>query len=132
MTKTILLSAPYMLPTVERFRPVFAKYGLELIVPEVEERMEAEQILEYAGQFDGAVCGDDRYTAEVLAACRSIRQLEEEGDALYQEWLGKLFENGADPLTVIKWKELYDILEATLDVAEDAAGVREQVTLKHA
>lgn len=69
MTKTILLSAPYMLPTVERFRPAFAKYGLDLIVPEVEERMEVEDILRYAGQFDGAVCGDDRYTAEVLAAC---------------------------------------------------------------
>lgn len=69
MAKTILLSAPYMLPTVERFRPAFARYGLELIVPEVHERLEAEQILQHAGQFDGAVCGDDRFTAEVLAAC---------------------------------------------------------------
>jgi D-3-phosphoglycerate dehydrogenase len=69
MAKTILLSAPYMLPTIERFRPVFARYGLELIVPKVHERLEAEQILRYAGQFDGAVCGDDRFTAEVLAAC---------------------------------------------------------------
>ena len=69
MTKTILLSAPYMLPSVERFRPVFAHYGVELILPEVEERMEAEQILQYAGEFDGALCGDDRYNADVLAAC---------------------------------------------------------------
>lgn len=69
MPKTILLSAPYMLPTVERFRPAFARYGLELIVPEVNERLEAAQILQYAGQFDGAVCGDDRFNAEVLAAC---------------------------------------------------------------
>jgi D-3-phosphoglycerate dehydrogenase len=58
-----------MLPTVERFRPVFAHYGLELIVPEVHERLEAEQILQHAGLFDGAVCGDDRFNAEVLAAC---------------------------------------------------------------
>jgi D-3-phosphoglycerate dehydrogenase len=69
MAKTILLSAPYMLPTVERFRPVFARYGLELIVPEVHERLEAGQILQHAGLFDGAVCGDDRFNAEVLAAC---------------------------------------------------------------
>lgn len=69
MSKTVLLSAPYMLPTVERFRPAFARYGIELIAPVVEERMEAEQILHYAGQFDGAICGDDRFTAEVLAAC---------------------------------------------------------------
>jgi D-3-phosphoglycerate dehydrogenase len=42
---------------------------LELIVPKVHERLEAEQILRYAGQFDGAVCGDDHFTAKVLAAC---------------------------------------------------------------
>ena len=70
--------------------------------------------------------------ADVLASCRTMKMLEEEGDHLYQDWLGRLFENGADPLTVIKWKELYDILEATLDVAEDAANVLESVTLKNA
>ncbi|HRP07640.1 MAG TPA: DUF47 family protein [Gemmatimonadales bacterium] len=75
---------------------------------------------------------EDSHHAEVLAACREVRNLEKQGDDLYQEWLGKLFENGADPLTVIKWKELYDILEATLDVAEDAAGVLESVTIKNA
>ena len=66
---TILLSAPYMLPYVERFRPVFDHYELEIILPEVHERLEEDQILVYAGQFDGAICGDDRYTAKVLAAC---------------------------------------------------------------
>jgi D-3-phosphoglycerate dehydrogenase len=67
--KTILLSAPYMLPFVERFRPVFDHYGIELIVPEVHERLEEADILKYAGQFDGAICGDDRYTLAALEAC---------------------------------------------------------------
>lgn len=66
---TILFSAPYMLPLIDRFRPVFDHYGLELILAPVEERLEEEQILAYAGQFDGAVCGDDRYSARVLEAC---------------------------------------------------------------
>jgi D-3-phosphoglycerate dehydrogenase len=69
MKYTILLTAPYMLPFLERFKPVFAKYDLELIVPDVQERMEEADLLKYAGQFDGAVCGDDRYTARVLEAC---------------------------------------------------------------
>ncbi len=69
MKHTVLLTAPYMLPFLERFRPVFAKYDLELIVPDVQERMEEADLLKYAGQFDGAVCGDDRYTARVLEAC---------------------------------------------------------------
>jgi D-3-phosphoglycerate dehydrogenase / 2-oxoglutarate reductase len=69
MAKTVLISAPYMLPSLQRFRPVFSKYDIELIEPPVAERIEADVILRYAGQFDGAICGDDRFTAEVLAAC---------------------------------------------------------------
>jgi D-3-phosphoglycerate dehydrogenase len=67
--KTVLLTAPYMLPFVERFRPVFDHYGIQLIVPDVQERMEEADLLKYAGQFDGAICGDDRYTPTVLEAC---------------------------------------------------------------
>jgi D-3-phosphoglycerate dehydrogenase / 2-oxoglutarate reductase len=67
---TILFSAPYMLPSVERFRPVFDRYRIDLILPaEVAERLEEADILKYAGQFDGAICGDDRYTERVLEVC---------------------------------------------------------------
>lgn len=69
MTYKILLTAPYMIPFVDRFRPVFEKYDLELIVPDVRERMEEADLLRYAGQFDGAICGDDRYTERVIQAC---------------------------------------------------------------
>jgi len=66
---TILLTAPYMVPLYERFRPVFEHYGLEVIVVPVKERLDEEQLLTYAGQFDGALAGDDQYTARVLEAC---------------------------------------------------------------
>jgi D-3-phosphoglycerate dehydrogenase len=66
---TVLFSAPYMIPSLDRFRPVLDRNGIELIVPPVQERLEEAQILQFAGQFDGAVCGDDRYTARVLEAC---------------------------------------------------------------
>jgi D-3-phosphoglycerate dehydrogenase / 2-oxoglutarate reductase len=66
---TILFSAPYMVPYLDRFRPLLESYGLELIVPDVQERLSEEELLSYAGQFDGAICGDDRYSANVLAAC---------------------------------------------------------------
>ncbi len=58
-----------MLPYVERFRPVFAHFGVDMIVPEVHERLSEEEILAYAGQFDAALCGDDRYTERVQQAC---------------------------------------------------------------
>jgi D-3-phosphoglycerate dehydrogenase len=67
---SVLFSAPYMLPVLDRFRPVFEGYDIKLIVPkQVAERLEEKQLLEYAGQFDGTICGDDQYTPEVLEAC---------------------------------------------------------------
>ena len=69
MMSTVLMTAPYMIPFMDRFKPVFAKYGIGLIIPKVQERMEEGDLLKYAGQFDGAICGDDRYTARVLEAC---------------------------------------------------------------
>jgi D-3-phosphoglycerate dehydrogenase len=69
MKHQVLFTAPYMIPFVERFKPVFDKYDIELIVPAVQERMEEADLLKYAGQFDGAICGDDRYTLRVIEAC---------------------------------------------------------------
>jgi D-3-phosphoglycerate dehydrogenase / 2-oxoglutarate reductase len=66
---TILLSAPYMNQIYRRFQPLFDHYGMRLISPEVHERMSETELLAYAGQFDGALCGDDRYTRRVLEAC---------------------------------------------------------------
>jgi D-3-phosphoglycerate dehydrogenase len=69
MKYTVLFTAPYMIPFVDRFKRVFDHYNIDLIVPDVHERMEEADLLKYAGQFDGAICGDDRYTARVLEAC---------------------------------------------------------------
>jgi len=65
----ILLSAPYLIPSLERFRPVFEYYNIEVVLAQVQERLEESQLLEYAGEFDGTICGDDQYTASVLEAC---------------------------------------------------------------
>jgi D-3-phosphoglycerate dehydrogenase len=69
MNASILFTAPYMIPFVDRFRPIFDAHNVELIVPYVQERMEEVDLLFYAGQFDGAICGDDRYTGRVIEAC---------------------------------------------------------------
>jgi len=66
---TILLSAPYMIPLLDQFKPVFDKYRLDLLIAQVVERLKEEELLDYAGQFDGTICGDDLYTSRVLEAC---------------------------------------------------------------
>lgn len=66
---TVLISAPYIIPIIDRFQHVFEEHLLKLIIADVHERLSEEQVLAYAGQFDGTLCGDDRYTARVLEAC---------------------------------------------------------------
>jgi D-3-phosphoglycerate dehydrogenase len=66
---TILLSAPYILSSLDRFRPFLEGHGLTLITPVVRERLEETELLKFAGQFDGTICGDDHYTARVLEKC---------------------------------------------------------------
>jgi phosphoglycerate dehydrogenase-like enzyme len=69
MKYKVLFTAPYMIPVVDRFKPVFDKYNIELVIPVVRERLEESDLLKYAGEFDGTICGDDRYTARVIEAC---------------------------------------------------------------
>jgi len=67
---TVLFSAPYMIPSLPRFRPILEGYGIDLIVPpDVTERLDEAQLMAYAGQFYGTICGDDQYNEKVLRAC---------------------------------------------------------------
>lgn len=66
---TVLFSSPYMIPVLDRFRPVFDRFGIDLIVPDVEERLEEDDLLSFAGQFDGVICGDDPFSRRVIKSC---------------------------------------------------------------
>lgn len=64
----ILLSAPYMVPALDRFRAFFDAAGIELLVAPVQERLSEDELLAYAGKVDGGICGDDQFTRRVLEA----------------------------------------------------------------
>lgn len=66
---SVLLTAPYMIPVIGRFKSLLDEHGIDLLVAEVSERLTEADLLKYAGRFDGALCGDDAYTARVLDAC---------------------------------------------------------------
>jgi hypothetical protein len=61
-----------------------------------------------------------------------IHRLENEGDDLYHEAIGDLFQGTPDPIRVIRWKDIYDKLEASVDRCEQAANIIETVIIKHA
>ena len=61
-----------------------------------------------------------------------INRLENEADRAHQTAVRRLFEEEQNPVTIIKWKEILDFLEAATDRCEDVANVLEGVVVKHA
>jgi predicted phosphate transport protein (TIGR00153 family) len=64
--------------------------------------------------------------------CIEINRLENEADTVTQQILGVLFENRTDPIEIIKWKEIYEIMELATDKCEDVANTLEGIMLKNA
>ena len=82
MTRKVLVSAPYLLPAINRFQPLFKKNDIEIIIPRVKERMEEEELLKYSDDIDGAICGDDRFTAKVLQAAPKLKVISKWGTGI--------------------------------------------------
>ena len=61
-----------------------------------------------------------------------IHRLENEGDQLARRAIAGLFAGGGDPIDVIKWKDIYGLLETTIDKCEDVANIIERITIKNA
>jgi predicted phosphate transport protein (TIGR00153 family) len=67
----------------------------------------------------------------VLERCIEINRLENEADRIHKQAIGQLFDEEKDPIAVIKWKEILDILEEATDACEDVANLLENVVVKH-
>jgi predicted phosphate transport protein (TIGR00153 family) len=61
----------------------------------------------------------------------ALRELEDEGDRLEREAVAELFRSGADPLTIIRWKDIHHQLEEAIDACENAADVLEAILVKN-
>lgn len=70
--------------------------------------------------------------SHVQEHCIEINRLENHIDRTFRDALGKLFDEVKDPITIIKWKEIYEHLEDASDRCEDVADIFESIVLKHA
>jgi uncharacterized protein len=73
-----------------------------------------------------------RKTNRVLEHCIEIQRLENLGDHLHHIALASIFKTGMDTLTVMKWKEIIDLIELAMDAAEEVAHVIEGIVLENA
>ena len=69
--------------------------------------------------------------ADILQHCIEINRLENQADRLLREAVVELFDRGGDPLKIMKWRELYALLETATDKCEDVAVVIEGIFLKN-
>jgi len=61
----------------------------------------------------------------------AVRELEDEGDRLSREAIAELFRSGADPLTIIRWKDIHEQIEEAIDACENVADVLEAILVKN-
>jgi len=68
----------------------------------------------------------------ILQHCIEINRLENQSDQLSRFLIAQLFDEEKDPVQIIKWKEIIEVIESAVDRCEDVANVIETVTLKSA
>jgi hypothetical protein len=67
----------------------------------------------------------------ILHACVEVNTYENDGDRLYHHGLAELFESGTPPIEIIKWMDIYAMLENNIDKCEDVANVIEAIVIKN-
>ena len=60
-----------------------------------------------------------------------IHRLENEGDRISRDAVASLFSNGIDPMVVIRWKDMFAVLENAIDATETAAQIIEGIVIKN-
>ncbi len=106
-------------------------YMYEIKEPTPEAKSLAEAIAKSAHELELSVKAirSRKICTEHLI---KIRELEEEADRTSRAALSRLFHGQKDPIEVIKWKDIYQIMEATTDVCEDVANTIEGILVKNA
>ena len=102
---------------------------------------DVHEIKDYAQEFAGVIEKMAEQLREIVSILKKpknitqrlveIHRLENEGDDIYHAAIRELFHEEHDPLTVLKWKEIYEKLEAAVDRCENVANIIESVTIKH-
>jgi predicted phosphate transport protein (TIGR00153 family) len=108
-------------------------YDIDAVLPEAREL--AAVLVEQSRKMEEAVKGLRNMKKDprrILEACKEMNALENQADTITRQTMAKLFKRGNDPLTVIKWKEIIDLIEDATDRAEDVANVIEGIVLEHA
>jgi predicted phosphate transport protein (TIGR00153 family) len=116
---------------VEAAAERLALYDIHEMTKEVADL--ARCLLASSERVAEAVAGfrDLKHPQRILDKCIEINRLENEADALLRGSLARLFREEKNPITIMKWKEIYELLETATDRCEDVANIIEGVVLEN-
>ena len=103
-------------------------YGAAQVPPMA--RAQADVILRAAMRLDEAVQRLEGFK-DSSQSLDALRELEEEGDRLRRDAVSELFRNERDPVAIIRWKDVHELLEEAVDSCEEAADVLEAIFVKN-
>jgi uncharacterized protein len=106
--------------------------GLFKIEAPMEQAHELAAILAQSCDQVSTLLSDLRGFKDLERYWVEIHRLENEGDRVWREALASLFSNGIDPMVVIRWKDIFGLLERAIDSTETAAHTIEAIAVKHA
>jgi predicted phosphate transport protein (TIGR00153 family) len=90
----------------------------------------ADIIVDSVDRITAALSALEKRKGVIELAAR-VNELEREADRVHQDAIVMLFDQERDPIAVIKWKEIFDFLEAATDRCEDVGNLLEGVVVKH-
>jgi hypothetical protein len=106
--------------------------GLYRVEAPMEQAVELAAILHQAARQIAQAMPHLRNFADLTPYTHEVHRLENEGDRIAREGIAALFDHGIDPMTVIRWKDVYERLEGAIDATERAANIVEGVVIKNA
>jgi uncharacterized protein len=106
------------------------RLGLYGVEAPMEQAQEIAEVLVGAAEHVAAALRGLRNGHDMSQHLVEIHRLENEADRLQREAVASLFATGIDPMIVIRWKDIFDSLEASVDACETAANVLEGISLR--
>jgi uncharacterized protein Yka (UPF0111/DUF47 family) len=107
-----------------------AQLGLYAVEAAMEQAVEFTEVLVGAGEQIAQALRCLKTGTEMGPHLVEIHRLENEGDRLQRDAVASLFAGGIDPMVVIRWKDIFESLEAAVDACETVAHVLEGISLK--
>ena len=88
-------------------------------------------VLYPAARLSGAAWPRPRDFSDISHYTVEVNRLENDGDRVTREAMASLFDDGIDPMVVIRWKDIYERLENAIDSTERVANILEGIIIKN-